>query len=91
MAADPAGSWAGWLVPRGRYGPADEAIFRVDFADWLGGLPARRRRMAELLAEGLGTGEVALHLGVTPAAVSQARTWLDRSWGQFQGEASSTC
>ena len=87
MAADPTGSWADWLGARGRYGPADEATFRVDFAAWLAGLPTRKRRMAELLAEGLGTGEVARHLGVTPAAVSQGRTWLARSWGQFQGEA----
>ena len=86
MASDPTGSWADWLGSRGRYGPADEASFRVDFASWLGNLPARKRRMAELLAEGLGTGEVARHLGVTPAAVSQARAWLGRSWGQFQGE-----
>lgn len=90
MAADPTGSWADWLGARGRYGPADAAAFRVDFAAWLGDLPARKRRMAELLAEGLGTGEVARRLAVTPAAISQARTWLDRSWGQFQGEAPST-
>ncbi len=81
------GGWRDWLASDDHYGPADEAIFRVDFAAWLAGLPERRRRAAELLAEGLGTGEAARRLGVTPGAVSQAREWLARSWGQFQADA----
>jgi DNA-directed RNA polymerase specialized sigma24 family protein len=80
------GAWQGWLAPDRRYGPADEAAFRLDFAAWLDALPPRKRRAAELLAEGHGTGEVARILGVTPGAVSQARAWLFRSWGRFQGE-----
>ncbi|MBA3413632.1 MAG: hypothetical protein H0U10_00200 [Chloroflexia bacterium] len=83
----PPGAWRDWLAADQRYGPADEAAFRLDFATWLAGLPARKRRVAGLLAEGLGTGEVARQIGVTPAAISQAREWLSRSWGQFQGEA----
>ena len=86
----PTGSWQDWLGTDGRYGPADEAMFRVDFAAWLLGLPARKRRAAELLAEGHGTCEVARLLGVTPAAISQDRDWLARSWGRFQGEVSPT-
>jgi hypothetical protein len=82
----PPGAWQSWVAPDRRYGPADEAAFRVDFAAWLALLPARKRRAAELLAEGQGTGEVARLLGVTPGAVSQAREWLFRSWGRFQGE-----
>jgi hypothetical protein len=42
--------------------------------------------MAELLAEGHETGVVARMLDVTPAAVSQSRTWLEASWRAFQGE-----
>ena len=42
--------------------------------------------MAELLAQGHETGVVARMLGVTPGAVSQARTWLSASWERFQGE-----
>jgi hypothetical protein len=80
------GRWQDWLAADDRYGPADEAAFRLDFAAWLAGLPARKRRVAEFLAEGLGTGEVAHHLGVTPGAVSQSREWLARSWGHFQGQ-----
>jgi hypothetical protein len=85
----PTGTWQDWLAADNRYGPADEAAFRVDFAAWLAGLPERKRRAAELLAEGLGTGEVATRLGVTPGAVSQARVWLAGSWLRFQDVVNS--
>jgi hypothetical protein len=81
------GRWQDWLTATNRYGPADEAAFRVDFAAWLAGLPPTRRRVAELLVHGFGTGEVASRLGVTPSAVSQSRDWLARSWDRFQGQA----
>ena len=80
-------AWREWLTADNRCTPADEAAFRLDFAAWLEGLPPRKREMAELLAEGHGTGVVAGRLGVTPGAVSQARTWLAESWVQFQGGA----
>jgi hypothetical protein len=80
------GRWQDWLAANDRYGPADEASFRLDFAAWLAELPPTRRRVAELLAQGLGTGEVARRLGVTSSAVSQSRDWLARSWGRFQGQ-----
>jgi hypothetical protein len=81
------GRWQDWLTATNRYGPADEAAFRLDFATWLAALPPTRRRVAELLAQGLGTGEVARQLGVTSSAVSQSRDWLARSWSRFQGQA----
>jgi hypothetical protein len=87
--ASPSGSghstWREWLVADRRVSPADEACFRLDFEAWLARLPERRRRTAELLAEGHGTLEVARCMGDTPAAVSQARSWLARSWRDFQG------
>ena len=82
-------SWKEWLAADRRVSPADEACFRLDFEDWLSCLPARRRRTAELLSQGHGTLEVAKFVGITPAAVSQGRSWLARSWRQFQGETSS--
>ena len=30
-------------------------------------------------------------VGITPAAVSQARSWLARSWREFQGETAAAC
>jgi DNA-directed RNA polymerase specialized sigma24 family protein len=82
----PPGRWQDWLAASDRYSPADQAAIRLDFAAWLAQLPPTRRRVAELLAQGLGTGEVARRLGVTSAAISQARGCLARSWGRFQGQ-----
>jgi DNA-directed RNA polymerase specialized sigma24 family protein len=78
--------WREWLVADRRASPGDSAAFRIDFSSWLDELPERRRRTAELLAEGYGTGEVARKLGISAAAVSQARLWLEKSWREFQGE-----
>jgi hypothetical protein len=80
-----------WLVADRRVSPADEACFRLDFEAWLARLPERRRRTAESLAEGHGTLEVARCVGVTPAAVSQARSWLARNWRDFQGDTPAAC
>lgn len=85
----PAETWKQWSAARSHVTPADEAVFRLDFADWLERLPARKRQMAELLAEGHGTGAVARLLGVTPGAVSQVRGWLERSWHTFQSQANA--
>jgi hypothetical protein len=79
-------SWRQWLAGNNRVTPADEAAFRLDFGRWLGGLPARKREMAELLAEGHETGVVATLVGVSPGRVSQTRSELASSWRAFQGE-----
>jgi hypothetical protein len=80
-------AWRQWTAANNRVTPADEAAFRIDFQAWMESLPERKRRMAELLALGHETVVVAKQLGVTQSAVSQSRTWLARSWRQFQGGA----
>ncbi len=82
-------AWKQWLACDNRVGPADEAAFRIDFEAWLESLPERRRRVAELLAEGHETGVVAGMLRVTPGAISQARTWLAESWRRYQADEST--
>jgi hypothetical protein len=79
--------WRQFLAKDRRTSPADAACFMIDFASWLDALPPRKRRVAELLALGHGTGEAAAILGVTPAAVSIARAWLEASWRTFEGQA----
>jgi len=79
-------SWREWAVVDNRCSPAEQAAFRLDFASWLGSLPTRKRKMAELLVEGHETGVVARILGVTPGAVSQTRPWLEASWRAYQGD-----
>ena len=49
-------------------------------------VPARKREMAELLAEGHETGAVATIVGVSAGRVSQMRSELAASWRAFQGE-----
>jgi DNA-binding NarL/FixJ family response regulator len=78
------GELRAWVAADRRSTPADHAAFLIDFKEWLGRLPERRRRSAEMLAQGYGTKEVAMQLGVTPAAISQARTELAKNWNEFQ-------
>jgi hypothetical protein len=80
------GGWREWLAEDNRVTPADEAAFRVDFEDWLAGLPARKRRVAELLAQGHDGVAVARKAGVSPGRVCQIRPELERSWMEFQGQ-----
>jgi hypothetical protein len=78
------GKLRSWVANDHRSTPADHAVFLIDFENWLGRLSERRRLSAELLSQGYGTTEVAHQLGVTPGAISQARTELARNWDKFQ-------
>ena len=80
-------AWKEWLACDNRVGPADEAAFRVDFEAWLEGLPERKRRVAELLAEGHEGVVVARLVGIAPSRVTQLRSELAASWRAFQGPA----
>jgi DNA-directed RNA polymerase specialized sigma24 family protein len=80
------GAWENWVATDHRMGPAEAAAFKIDFSQWLASLPERRRLAAELLSEGRGTGEVAGQLGITAAAVSQTRSYLERKWREYQQE-----
>jgi hypothetical protein len=82
-------AWRDWLAEDNRVSPADEAAFRIDFAAWLDRLPVRKRQIADLLAEGHQTIEVARLFAITPGAVSQTRAWLDANWRAFQGGPSA--
>jgi DNA-binding NarL/FixJ family response regulator len=78
------GNVKAWVANNHRSTPADHAAFLIDFQEWLGRLPERRRLSAELLCQGYGTKVVALQLGVTAGAISQARIELARNWREFQ-------
>src|SRR5262249_59021063 len=54
--------------------PVDEqAAFRLDFPAWLSSLGRRDRRLAEAMALGHRTGELARRFGPSPARVPQPR------------------
>jgi hypothetical protein len=84
LAGPSPGSWRDWLVADHRVTPADLACSRLDFAAWLAGLPVRKRRVAELLAEGHEGVVVARLVGIAQSRVSQLRTELAESWKAFQ-------
>jgi hypothetical protein len=76
--------WHAWIAMDNTATPADQAAFHLDFSVWLSAMPVRRRKMAELLASGATTNEVAREVGVTAGAVSQTRARLEASWREFQ-------
>src|SRR4051812_1817121 len=87
VAPAPAEPWRQWLAEDNRVSPADEAAFRIDFAAWLANLPERKRRVAELLAEGHEGVVVARLAGVSPGRVCQIKEELAANWEAFQGQA----
>jgi hypothetical protein len=80
------GQWAEAVVEDYRTPVADQAAFRVDFPEWLGLQTDRDRRVAEALAMGERTKDVAGKYRVTPGRISQIRRQLHDSWQAFHGE-----
>jgi hypothetical protein len=64
----------------------DQVAFRIDFPEWLHRLSMRDRRIAEMLARGESTSEVARCHRLTAGRVSQLRRELHDSWLRFHGE-----
>ena len=64
--------------------------FRCDFADWLQSLPRRDCHIAESLALGNRTSEVAKQFDVSDGRISQLRRELAESWCEFVGEEPAT-
>jgi len=80
--------WREIVVEDKNAGPAEVAATRIDFGDWLGRLPARKREIAETLALGESTGKTARKFEVSAARVSQLRRELMDSWQAFVGDQS---
>jgi hypothetical protein len=78
--------WQQVLIEDKRATPAEVAICRIDFAEWLRRLTARLRKIALALASGETTKGVAEQFGLSPARISQLREWLKKSWEAFQSE-----
>ncbi len=76
------------MVEDRRPSPADMAVLRIDFSDWLSRLSGRQRNMALELASGTSTQEAAKRFNVTPGRISQYRAQLRRDWESFQGNGS---
>jgi hypothetical protein len=82
--------WVEAVVEDHRTPVADQVAFRVDFPEFLTGLGLRNRRIAEFLAVGHSTAEVARKFGLTAARVSQLRRKFHEGWQAFHGEPLET-
>ena len=65
--------------------PADQAVMRTDYEAWIERLDDYRRDVAEKLASGLNTADVAKTRGVSRARIAQIRVQLIREWERFNG------
>jgi hypothetical protein len=79
----PGGGWWRDLALDWRVRVAEQAAFNIDFPAWLGTLPAPKRRVAELLAQGHGTEETASQTQLSAGRVSQLRREFADSWVAF--------
>ena len=79
--------WKEAVVQDTRTTPVFDIVsFRVDFADWLASLSRRDRRIAESLAIGNRTGDVAKRFKLCAGRISQLRRELADSWRAFVGD-----
>ena len=80
-------AWREAVIEDTRTAPVPDIVgFRIDFADWLARMSRRKRRIAESLAVGHRTGEVANKFHVSAGRVAQIRKELFDSWQMFQHE-----
>ncbi len=79
------GVWRELVVEDHHANPADIAVTRIDFRNWLESLSRLKRQIAETLAGGESTQMVAKRSQVTASRVSQLRRELLESWNEFQG------
>jgi DNA-binding NarL/FixJ family response regulator len=78
--------WLEAVVEDTRTPVPDQVAFRIDFPVWLQSQTKRNRRIAEALALGHTTGEVARQFKVSAGRVSQLRRQFCQSWQGFHGE-----
>lgn len=77
------GNWEGIVVEDRHATPADVAATRIDFREWLNSLPERTRQIAQMLATGESTSDVAHAFAVSPGRISQLRVSLRERWNSF--------
>lgn len=75
--------WLESLVQDWRISVPDQAAFRIDLPAWLKTLSRRNQRIAQDLALGWSTREVAQKHNLSAARISQLRNELFESWQRF--------
>jgi hypothetical protein len=83
------GTWNQVLVEDRHAGPAETAAARIDVGAWFRRMRAKERRIAQALAVGERTKDVAKKFDLSQGRISQLRAQFHESWRDFQGEAQS--
>jgi hypothetical protein len=78
--------WRETVVEDRQSTPAEIAAARIDIGEWLNAMTTRRRQIAEMLAAGYRTDEVAGRFGVSAGRISQLRRDFEASWNNLHGE-----
>ena len=82
-------NWIDMLVEDKRASIPDQVAARMDVRAWFATLSRPMKQIAQDLAYGFSTSEVAEKHGVTPGRISQLRRTLEESWAAFQQEAAT--
>ena len=72
-----------FMVEDDRTPVPDQVAFRLDFPAWLASLSERDREVAEEMAAGETTKDLARRFRISPARVSQLRTEFKDKWESF--------
>lgn len=78
--------WRELIVEDRRAGPAEIAGVRLDFSEWLRTLTVKQRRVADALASGETTKDVAKNHGLSASRISQLRRELMDLWNTFTAD-----
>ena len=82
-------NWINTLVEDKCASVPDQVAAKMDVSAWFSTLASRMKQIAQDLAHGYTTSEVAAKHGVTTGRISQLRRTLEESWRTFQQEASA--
>ena len=78
--------WLECLTENYRTPVPDQVHYRVEFPRWFRGQSRRNRQIAERLALGYTTAEVARQFRLSPGRISQLRRELHDSWQEFTAD-----
>jgi hypothetical protein len=74
------------LTDNTRTPPDEQAMFRLDFSNWLATLDRRRRSIALCMATGERTKHLARKYRISQGRVSQLRRQFKEAWQRFVGD-----
>jgi hypothetical protein len=72
--------------------PDEQAMFRIDFADWLGTLTGRQRHLIRAMARNERSKDLSRQFELSPSRISQLRREFHEDYRRFLGDlADGTC